>query len=459
MSTETEPEVRTAAGVRPLPMAPRRGLLGHARALQTDTVNTLHQLSSESDGVVGFRLGGSLAITVSTPVAARDVLIHQAEDFGRGKRQTRALTPLMGQGLLTSEGELHKKQRRLVVPHFSPRRIPRHADLIVSTAESVAERWKPGVDVDLVAEMNALTMDIVSQLLFSTSSRDNRALAEAITEAFEWEMHALTSPFALPLQVPVQRNRRAQRAITGIRAWISEFIRQRREAQQEGEEPADVLADLMAARYEDGGAMSEELLLDEVLTTWGAAQETSADAQAWVLYLLARHPDALKRVHHEIDTVLGERSVRFEDLPQLPYCLQVFKEAMRLYPPAAVIPRQAVRNTVVDGCAIPAGAMVFLNAYSLHRNPDVFDDPERFDPDRFARDREKELPKGAYLPFGTGGNVCPGSHLAMMEGHLLTVLLNQRLTFELLPQAAEVVPELLVNLRPSPGVRAHVAAR
>ncbi|GAA2069438.1 cytochrome P450 [Streptomyces albiaxialis] len=465
MRSRANPEERASADARPLPMAPKRGLLGHARALQTDTLNALHELSSGSDGVVGFRIGGTLAVAVSTPAAARDVLIHRADDFGRGRRQTRALTPLMGQGLLTSEGELHKKQRRLVVPHFSPRRIPRHADLIVSSAENVAERWKRGVDVDLVAEMNALTMDIVSRLLFSTSSRDNGPLAEAITEAFEWEMHALTSPFALPLGVPVPRNRRARRAIDGIRAWIAEFIRQRQEAQRDadggaGEDaPADVLGDLMAARYEDGGAMSAELLLDEVLTTWGAAQETSADAQAWTLYLLARHPDVLKGVHHEIDTVLGERSVRFEDLAHLPYCLQVFKETMRLCPPAAVIPRQAVRDTVVDGCAIPAGAMIFLNAYSLHRRPEVFADPERFDPDRFSREREKELPKGAYLPFGTGGNVCPGSHLAMMEGHLLTVLLNQRLTFELLPQAADVVPELLVNLRPSPGVRAHVAAR
>jgi cytochrome P450 len=441
-------------------MAPGGGLLGHAKALQADTIATLHRIASASDGVMGFRIGGSLAVTVSTPAAARDVLIEKADGFGRGKRQTRALTPLMGNGLLTSEGELHRKQRRLVLPHFSPRRISRHAEAIVSTAESVAERWREGVDVDLVAEMNKLTMDIVSRLLFTASSRDNRALADAITEAFEWEMYAITSPAALPLWVPVPRNRRARRAMTGIRAWIAQFIRERQEAAEGGAEPPeDILGDLMASRYEDGTPMCGEPLLDEVLTAWGAAQETSADAQAWTLYLLARHPGVLKRVRHEIDTVLGERSVRCEDLPRLPYCLQVFKEAMRLYPPAAVIPRQAIRDTVVGGYAVPAGTMVFLNAFSLHRNPDVFADPERFDPDRFSREREKALPKGAYLPFGTGGNVCPGSHLAMMEGHLLTVVLHQRLAFDLLPQGAEVTPELLVNLRPSPGVRARVSAR
>ncbi|MET9544768.1 cytochrome P450 [Streptomyces sp. NPDC006627] len=460
MTTVVPSRDRQASRPRRLPMAPGGGLLGHATALQADTIATLHRIASASDGVMGFRIGTSLAVTVSTPAATRDVLIENADGFGRGKRQTRALTPLMGNGLLTSEGELHRRQRRLVLPHFSPRRISRHAEAIVSTAESVAERWREGVDVDLVAEMNTLTMDIVSRLLFTASSRDDRALADAITEAFEWEMYAITSPAALPLWVPVPRNRRARRAMTGIRAWIAQFIRERQEAAEGGAElPEDILGDLMASRYEDGTPMCGELLLDEVLTAWGAAQETSADAQAWTLYLLARHPEVLKRVRHEIDTVLGERSVRFEDLPHLPYCLQVFKEAMRLYPPAAVIPRQAIKDTVVGGYAVPAGTMVFLNAFSLHRNPDVFADPERFDPDRFSREREKALPKGAYLPFGTGGNVCPGSHLAMMEGHLLTVVLHQRLAFDLLPQGAEVTPELLVNLRPSPGVRARVSAR
>ncbi|WPO69188.1 cytochrome P450 [Streptomyces sp. KN37] len=460
MTTVVPSRDRQSSRPRRLPMAPGGGLLGHATALQADTIATLHRIASASDGVMGFRIGGSLAVTVSTPAAARDVLIENADGFGRGKRQTRALTPLMGNGLLTSEGELHRRQRRLVLPHFSPRRMSRHAEAIVSTAESVAERWREGVDVDLVAEMNTLTMDIVSRLLFTASSRDNRALADAITEAFEWEMYAITSPAALPLWVPVPRNRRARRAMTGIRTWIAQFIRERQEAAEGGAElPEDILGDLMASRYEDGTPMCGELLLDEVLTAWGAAQETSADAQAWTLYLLARHPGVLKRVRHEIDTVLGERSVRFEDLPHLPYCLQVFKEAMRLYPPAAVIPRQAIKDTVVGGYAVPAGTMVFLNAFSLHRNPDVFSDPERFDPDRFSREREKALPKGAYLPFGTGGNVCPGSHLAMMEGHLLTVVLHQRLAFDLLPQGAEVTPELLVNLRPSPGVRARVSAR
>ncbi|GGJ85489.1 hypothetical protein GCM10011583_16450 [Streptomyces camponoticapitis] len=164
------------------------------------------------------------------------------------------------------------------------------------------------------------------------------------------------------------------------------------------------------------------------------------------------------RVLEEVDSVLGRRTVTFGDLALLPYCMQVFKEAMRLYPPASMIPRQAVRDTTVGGYTIKAGTMVFINAYSLHQRAEVFEDPETFDPDRFERSREKALPKSAYLPFGTGGNVCPGSHLAMMEGHLLTAVMAQRLRVELLP-GQRIRPQLLVNLRPSPGVRARVALR
>ncbi|MEV8353330.1 cytochrome P450 [Streptomyces niveus] len=458
MTASTAPAASTTAAQAP-PLAPGASLLlGHARELQRDTITALAGLSADApDGVAGFRIGPGRAVVVSTAATVREVLIERAADYGRGKRQTRALEPLMGQGLLVSEGETHARQRRIVLPHLSPRQVPKHADTIVAEAERFVSRWSEPAEVDLVAEMNSLTMDIVTQLLFSASSRDNRALARAITEAFEWEMHAITSVVGLPLWVPTPRNRRARRNIALIRRWIAEFITERR-ASPDREETVDLLTDLMNTRYEDGSGMPDALLLDEALTAWGASQETSADAQAWTLYLLATHDTVRERVLDEVDSVLGRRTVTFEDLTLLPYCMQVFKEAMRLYPPASMIPRQAVRDTTVGNYTIKAGTMVFINAYSLHRRAEVFEDPERFDPDRFARPREKALPKSAYLPFGTGGNVCPGSHLAMMEGHLLTAVMAQRLRVDLLP-GQEIRPQLLVNLRPSPGVRARVVLR
>ncbi|MER6716124.1 MULTISPECIES: cytochrome P450 [unclassified Streptomyces] len=452
----TSPRLPLQHAAAPAPPQARGSLfLGHARQLQRDTITALAGLSATApEGIAGFRIGTSPAIVVSTPDTVREVLIERADDYARGRRQTRALTPLMGQGLLVSEGPLHARQRRIILPHLSPRQVPKYADTIVAEAERYIAEWKTPHEVDLVAEMNSMTMDIVTQLLFSSSSRDNQALARAITEAFEWEMHALTSVFPLPLWVPTARNRRARQNIDTIRAWISRFIEERRASQDEAQ-PVDLLGDLMNTRYEDGSRMPDSLLLDEALTAWGASQETSADAQAWTLYMLATHPEVRERVRQEVDNAVGRRTVRHEDLSELPFCAQVFKEAMRLFPPASMIPRQAVRDTTLRGYTVKKGTMVFINAYSLHRRPEVFDDPETFDPDRFERTRERALPKGAYLPFGTGGNVCPGSHLALMEGHLLTAVLAQRLTVELLP-GQRIRPHLMVNLRPSPGVRARV---
>ncbi|MFD4594740.1 cytochrome P450 [Streptomyces rubiginosohelvolus] len=457
--TTTSPSLPLERAAPPAPPRARGSLLlGHARQIQRDTITALAGLSAKApEGIVGFRIGPSPAIAVSTPDTVREVLIERAEDYARGRRQTRALTPLMGQGLLVSEGPVHARQRRIILPHLSPRQVPKYADTVVAEAERYIAEWKTPQEVDLVAEMNSMTMDIVTQLLFSSSSRDNQALARAITEAFEWEMHALTSVLGLPLWVPTARNRRARENIATIRAWISRFIEERRSAGPDTSS-VDLLGDLMSTRYEDGSAMSDSLLLDEALTAWGASQETSADAQAWTLYLLGTHPDVRERLHQEIEDTVGRRTVRHEDLADLPYCMQVFKEAMRLFPPASMIPRQAVRDTTLGGYAVKKGTMVFVNAYSLHRRPEVFEDPEAFDPGRFERSRERALPKGAYLPFGTGGNVCPGSHLALMEGHLLTAVLAQRLTVELLP-GQRIRPHLMVNLRPDPGVRARVCLK
>ncbi|MFX4293928.1 cytochrome P450 [Streptomyces bohaiensis] len=445
----------TAPAGRPLPEIPGAPLIGHARALRRDLLGLVGHIARESPGIAGFRIAHQRAAVASSPETVREVLIERAADFDKGERQVRAITPVMGRGLLISEGDLHARQRKLILPHFTPRRIARHADAVVAEAEHALAGWSEDTEVDLLDEMNTLTMNIVSRLLFSTRIRDDRALAEAITGVFEWEMHALTRLVVLPLSVPTPRNLRARTRIDYIRGRIDAFIQERRSA----DDPVqDLLTVLMNARYEDGAVMDDRQLLDETLTIWGASQETSADAQTWALYLLARHPEAHARVREEVDRVLGGRPATFEDLKQLPYSLQVFKEAMRLYPPAAVMLRTAVRDTVIGGCRIARGTMIFLAIHTLHRSPDLYPEPERFDPDRFTKEREHALPRQAYLPFGTGKHVCVGSHLALMEGQLLTATMTQRLDVELLPQPP-VEPLLLINLRPRDGVRARVRHR
>ncbi|GAA3987439.1 cytochrome P450 [Thermobifida alba] len=437
------------------PVLPGPPVLGWARHLRRDLLGVLTRVSRDSPGLAGFKVAGQTFAVADSPDAIRDVLIEKADDFDKGRRQVNALGPVMGKGLLISQGELHTRQRRLILPHFTPRNVRRHADHIVAEAEHLIDTWGDRAEVDLLDEMNSLTMNIVTRLLFSSRIEDDRAIADAITTVFEWEMYALTSLFPIPMRVPTPRNLRARAEIAYVRQRLGAFVEERR---RNPGAYSDLLTLLMEARYEDGTTMSEEQLLDEVITVWGASQETSADAQAWTLYLLAQHPEVLARVRAEIDTVLGDRPATFADLASLPYSLRVFKEAMRLYPPGAVLMRTAVRDTTVAGFHVPRGTQVFISTYTLHRREELYPDPERFDPDRFTKERERVLPKQSYLPFGAGHHVCVGSHLALMEGHLLTVTLAQRVDVELCSDRP-VEPLLLINLRPRGGIPARVTRR
>lgn len=432
-------------------------VIGSVRAMRRNPLSLIERVADECGGIGGFRIGPQLVAVVSDPAVVHEILVDRSDDFIRGRIQQRVIGPVLGNGLLVSEGELHAKQRKLVLPHFIPRRIGRHVDVIAREAERRIAAWPDGAELDLLREMNELTMDIVTELLFSSRLDNNRELAEAITTVLQWEMQAVSRVLPIPISVPTPANRRARAAITRVRDWFSTLVRQRRDDTVPSPDD-DLMALLLASRYEDGTAMSDDLLIDEVLTLWGAAQETSADAQAWTGYLLATHPEVAQKARDEVDSVLAGRSVRHEDLPNLPYTLQVFKESMRLYPPAAALMRESVRDTRLGGARIPRNTLILVSPYALHRRTDLFADPLRFDPDRFSRDRERALPRHAYLPFGTGKHVCIGNHLAMMEGHVLTVTMVQRVEVELL-SAVPPEPELVINIRPRGGLSARVRHR
>jgi cytochrome P450 len=424
-------------------------------AMRNDPLGVMRRIAAECGDVGGVRVGPKLAVVANSPAAVREVLVDHPQDFDKGRLQRRALRPLMGQGLLSSEGDLHATQRKLIQPHFVVRRIAGHVDTMVEVADRMIASWPDGGDVDLLDKMNELTIDIVGRVLLSTEIREEDALAAAMTDAFEWEMHAFTSAFAAPLWVPTPLNLRMKRAVRYLRSRIGEWIRER---QASGEDKGDMLSMLMSLRYEDGTGMSEQQLFDETITLCGAAQETSADAQTWVLYLLARHPDVYARVREEVDTVLGGRPVTYDDLKELPYSLQVFKETLRLYPPASIMLRGAIRDTTIGGYHVPKGTVVLISPYVLHRRESEYPDPERFDPSRFERENERKLPKYSFLPFGAGRRVCIGNHFALMEGHVLTVTLAQRADVDLVPDHP-VEEQLLINLRPRHGLKARVRHR
>jgi cytochrome P450 len=452
MTSSAPPSAKSAAR---LPRVRTASIVGMGPVLQRDPLIVVRRVAQECGDIGGFRIGPKLFVFLSSPELAYEVLIGHPEDFDKGQLQLRATTPLLGNGLLTSDGEHHARQRKVIAPHFLPRHIAHYVSTMVALARGAVERWQEGQEVELCAAMNQLSMEIVGQVLLSANFGEERRLAAAITAAFEWEMHALTSALVIPLSVPTPRNVRMRRALAYLRSQIGGIIAERRSS---GEEQEDMLSLLLSLRYEDGASMSDEQLFDELITLCGAAQETSADAISWALYLLAKHRAVYARVRDEVDTVLAGRAPTYEDLRQLPYCLQVFKEALRLYPPGSIMLRGAVRDTTIGGYGVPAKTTVAISPWALHRRPDVFLDPDRFDPDRFEREQERKLPKCGFMPFGAGHRVCLGNHFSLMEGQALIAALAQCVELELVGHHP-VEAQLLVNLRAKYGIRVRVRHR
>ncbi len=295
--------------------------------------------------------------------------------------------------------------------------------------------------------MIALTMSIIGKVLFDNDVFEKTdELAAAMAMVNEDIVHKATSPFQAPSSWPTPRNLRVRKAVQVIRYHTQHLIDERCTFVQKRN---DFLSILLHAKDEEGKAMSDEQLMDECLTLFGAGHETTAAALSWAWYVLCQHREVYQQVQQEVDRVLQGRTPTYDDLVHLPYCLQVFKETMRLYPPAAVV-REALHDLEIDGYLVPRGYTLYIVPYTLHRKAEYFPDPDTFEPERFTPEREKQLPRHAYLPFGAGPRICIGNHFALMEGQLLLATLAQRVTFTLLP-GQTIKPDTLHNLTLSPG--------
>jgi cytochrome P450 len=313
--------------------------------------------------------------------------------------------------------------------------------------------WPEEGVMDLKQELTTLTMHIIGQVLFDGELvADTTTLGSAAATIAAYLAHVLLKPFSFPYHWPTPRNRRAHQAIQAGRECLQRLIAERRQPLVERQ---DVLSLLLQARDAEGQAMTDEQVMAECLTLFVAGYETTATALTWTWYLLCQHPEAYEQMQEEVDTILQGRTPTYDDLAQLPYCLQVFKEALRLYPPAHILSRRAVRDVEIDGYRVPQGWSVLVVPYLLHRREDYFPDPEHFDPTRFSPQREKQLPRYAYLPFGAGPRICIGLHFAMMEGHLLLASLAQRSRFSLLA-GQSIEPDPLHNLILRPSGPVHV---
>ncbi len=389
------------------------------------------------------------------------MLLEREEDFHKGPALSVYARPLLGNGLLTSEGDFHRKQRRLSSPAFAHRRIVSYAAPMAGAGERIQAPWKSGQTVDVSHEMMRLTLGIVGKTLFDVDNLENEAgtLSRSLTAVMRYFIKVVRAPIRpVSGDVPFWE-RETRRSLEHLNGMIYRLIEERR---REKRDTGDLLSMLILAHDPEDGSdfgMESGQIRDEVMTLFLAGHETTANALAWTWYLLAKNPDVYTRLQQEVDTVLQGRTPAYEDLERLPYTLQVLKESMRLYPPVYALVRQAIKETQIAGRRVPRKAIVVFAPYLLHRRADYFPSPDVFDPDRWTEAFERTRPRYAYLPFGGGPRICIGAAFAQMEGHLLLATLAQRVTFSLPHPDYEAAPEPLITLRPKGGLKLVVTRR
>jgi cytochrome P450 len=315
-----------------------------------------------------------------------------------------------------------------------------------------------GRTVDIADAMMRLTFEIVGKTLFDAEvSGDATKVGDAITTAMEVAMDQISSIIPIPPKVPTPRNLAYRRAVKRLDEVIYRIVRERRE---QGGDRGDVLSTLLEARDDDGAAMSDQQIRDETMTLALAGHETTANALAWTFYLLSRHPSVRETMEAEIDALAKPRgeAVTIDDLKRLPYTLAVFKEAMRIYPPVYLVGRRAMKDVVIGDVLVRRNTLVFINTIGIHHRADLWPEPEAFRPERFLGDKEKQLPRCAYMPFGAGPRVCIGNHFALMEAHVLLATIARHARFHVMsPSPVRFDP--LVTLRPKDGILTRVTLR
>lgn len=438
-----------------LPPGPK-GLpfLGNIGSLRKDRLGFIIENRDQYGDIVFFRIGPRRVYQLNAPEFVQYVLVKHPEKFYKSPALKNATKEVIGQGLLTSDGELHKRQRKLVQPAFHFKRIATYADVMVQYSDEIAKGWQSGQQVDIAHEMMLLTMRIVAKTLFDADVSDNAdSIGAAITTGLEATMDRIGRPTQLREKLPTATNRKRRAALELIETTITSIIDERRRS---GDDKGDLLSMLlMAVDEDDGGQMSNKQVRDEAMTLFIAGHQTTANALAWTFYLLAQNREIEAKLRAEINAVLGERLPSIVDLPKLPYLEMVIKESMRLYPPAWITTREVVETIALGGYTIPQGSLVMTSMYALHHDPRYWDKPEQFQPERFSPANEANITKYAYFPFGGGPRVCVGNQFAMMEAQLVLATVMQRTQFSLVP-GQQIIPYPLVTLRPKYGIQMQV---
>ncbi len=440
------------------PTPPGNLFLGQLPDYARDSLGYETHLARTYGDIVHIRWVAKHAYLISHPDYVHQVLVEQADKFYKAPIYRELLSYFLGNGLLTSDGDTWRRQRKLAQPAFHTKRIQAYADVMVAYTQRLLVQWRPDATRDINADMMHLTLSVVAKTLFDADiEKDANRVGTALTDILEVTNQRLQSPIqVIPDWIPTSGNRLRKAAVRDLDAIVMGMINERRAT---NEDRGDLLSMLMQARDETGQGMSDQQLRDEAVTIVLAGHETTANALAWTWYLLAQHPEAEAKLHAELDRVLGDRPPTTDDLRQLPYTEMVIKESMRLYPPIPSFARLAMEDVALgDGYVVPQGMIVSMSPYVIHRDPRWFPEPEAFRPERLSRENEKLLPKGAYLPFSTGPRVCIGNNFAIMEAVLILATIAQRYRLRLVP-GQTITPKAALTLRPQPNIQMTLEAR
>ena len=432
-------------------------LIGSALDIRRDALGFFATSARLYGDVVAFSLGSWPMLLLSNPDHIEQVLVRERESFRKHRVFWRQVTAIFGQGLLTSEGENWLRQRRLMASAFTGQRLAAYGETMVRHTERMLDGWRVGETRDLHPEMMALTLGIAAKALFSAEVEQEVAAIDHAVKTLTVEIASrFGRPFVIPDAVPLPGHIRYRRALRRIEAVVERVIGERR--LKPGSDAGDLLSTLMAARDDAGRPLSDRQLRDEVITLLLAGHETTALALSWTWYLLGQHAEIEAELAAEVQRVVGGRAVTVADLPNLPFADHVVTEAMRLYPPAWAIGREAVSDCEIGDCAVPAGTTVYMSQWVVQRDPRHFDGPKEFRPERWSGDAVKALPRFAYFPFGGGPRICIGNRFAQMEAVLILATMAQRVRLRWRGERP-VLPLPSITLRPAGGVRVEVQAR
>ena len=436
------------------------------REFMHDPIETLMDIANSYGDICHFKFGKQHIYLLNNPHYIEEVLIRNYNNFIKS-RGLQVSKRLLGEGLVTSEGEYHDRQRRLIQPTFHPTRIKGYGNIMTSYAVRMCQRWEDGITLDIHKEMMHVTLEIISKAVLGSDVKpEDDEVGIALQTCMEY-FTRLQMPFGeLIEKIPILPiNKGYQIAKKKLDSIVYGMIKEHRDKESKGVyHEADLLYTLLLAQDAEAGIgrMSDLQLKDEIMTIFLAGHETTSNALTWTFYLLSQHPTAEARLYAELCSVLGDKGAKriptAEDIPKLEYAEKVFRESMRLYPPAWTIGRQAINDYKVDKYIIPAGSIILMSQYVMHHDSRYFSDPDLFYPDRWTKEAKLQLPRFSYFPFGGGIRGCVGEPFAWMEGILLlTTICRQWKMHHDRDHKVGLKP--LITLRPKYGMRMKLERR